>query len=393
MVIRRGYLDQLIRMSGKRDVIKVITGIRRCGKSTLLEQFKDHLISQGVQPSDIVSMNFESMRFSGIKDAVSLYELFEENLSQHGKTYFLLDEIQHVPEWEKAVNSLRIDHDTDIYITGSNSEILSSSLSKDLTGRFFEISLYPLSLKEFMELNGISDVESGLALYMKRGALPVIDGNYAEDDIRNMLNGIYSSILFNDIIGMNDIRDPTLLENMVRFLLDNIGNTITAASISRYTGKDAAMVGRYLKAITDSYLFYKAESYDLKGKKLLKTQAKYYCTDIGIRNNVVGEQFGDKGRMVENIVFIELLRNGYEVKVGRYGDREIDFTATKCGNPMYIQVTWSLSKEYNLRRELEPFDGPKDHFRRILITNDKIERSSQQGVDIIWLGDFLVNGV
>jgi predicted AAA+ superfamily ATPase len=290
MIIRKEYLDRLIRMKDKRDVIKVITGIRRCGKSTLLSQFRDHLVSSGIPEALIISVNFESMSFSGVRNAASLYEFFEENISAGKTTYFLLDEIQHVHEWEKAVNSLRIDHDTDIYITGSNSSILSSSLSRDLTGRFFEIPMYPLSLKEFMELNEINNADKALDRYAKLGAMPVITSNYVDEDAKNMLNGIYNSILFNDIIGMNDIRDPTLLENMVIFLLDNVGNIVTAASISKYTGKDAAMIGRYLKAITDSYLFYRAENYDLKGKKLLKTQAKYYCADIGIRNIITGEQ-------------------------------------------------------------------------------------------------------
>lgn len=393
MIIRREYLDRLIRMKDRRDVIKVITGIRRCGKSTLLSQFRDHLLSSGVPDADIVAVNFESMSFSGIRDAGSLYGFFEKNISAGGTTYFLLDEIQHVREWEKAVNSLRVDHDADIYITGSNSSILSSSLSRDLTGRFFEIPVYPMSLKEFMELNGTDNEDTALEHYIKLGGLPVITSDYEDEDARNMLSGIYSSILFNDIIGMNDIRDPTLLENMVRFLLDNVGNVVTAASVSRYTGKDAAMIGRYLKAITDSYLFYKAENYDLKGKKLLKTQAKYYCADLGIRNIICGEQYGDRGRVMENAVFMELLRSGYRVKVGRYGDKEIDFAATKNGRTAYIQVTLSLAGEHDLKRELEPFRGPKDSHRRILITGDRTERSSQDGADIIRLGDFLLNGI
>jgi len=208
-----------------------------------------------------------------------------------------------------------------------------------------------------------------------------------------MLRGIFSSILFNDIVQMKEIRDPILLENMARFLFDNIGNTVTAESISRYVGKDPTTVAKYLKALTSSYLFYKAESYDLKGKKLLKTQAKYYCADIGIRNAVIGEQYGDKGRILENIVFMELLRSGYEVKVGKYGEKEIDFTAKNGRGTVYIQVTLSLASEYNLKREMEPFKGPKDHYRRILITGDSIERSSQDGVEIIRIGDFLLNGI
>jgi predicted AAA+ superfamily ATPase len=380
-------------MKDRRDVIKVITGIRRCGKSTLLSQFRDHLLSAGMPETNVITVNFESMRFSAIRDAASLYGFFEKNMPAEGTAYFLLDEIQHVLEWEKAVNSLRIDHAADIYITGSNSSILSGSLSRDLTGRFFEVPLYPLSLKEFMELNGMDDENAALSLYMKLGALPVITSEYEDSDAKNMLSGIYNSILFNDIIGMNDIRDPILLENMVRFLLDNVGNTVTAASISKYAGKDAAMISRYLKAITDSFLFYKVENYDLKGKKLLKTQAKYYCADIGIRNVIVGEQYGDRGRIMENVVFLELLRSGYRVRTGRYGDKEIDFTATRGGNTVYIQVTLSLAAEYNMKREMEPFKGPKDHYRRVLITGDRTERSSQDGAEIIWLGDFLLNGI
>jgi len=393
MIIRRNYLDSLIRMKDRRDVIKVITGIRRCGKSTILSQFNDYLLSSGVPDENIVSVNFESILYSKIKDAASLYEFLEKMMPPDGTTYFLLDEIQHVKEWEKAINSLRIDRDADIYITGSNSSILSSSLTRDLTGRFFEIPAYPMTLREFMELNEMTDEEKALEDYSRRGGLPVINSGYTEGDAGNMLTGIYNSILFNDIIGMNEVRDPTLLENMVRFLLDNIGNKVTAASISKYTGKDAGMVSRYLKAITDSYLFYKAESYDLKGKKLLKTQAKYYCADTGIRNVIAGEQYLDKGRVMENIVFMELLRAGYQVRTGRYDDLEIDFTATKDRKRVYIQITYSTGKEYNVERELRPFKGPKDHHRRILITGDRTERSSQDGVDIINLGDFLLNGI
>ncbi|MCL1811604.1 MAG: ATP-binding protein [Methanomassiliicoccaceae archaeon] len=392
-IIRKEHLDRIIRMKGRHDVIKVITGIRRCGKSTILSQFREHLIFSGVPEANIISANFESMKFSWIKDAATLHEFFEKSISKEGMTYFLLDEIQHVSGWEKAANSLRIDHEADIYLTGSNSRILSSSLSKDLTGRFFEISAYPLSLKEFMELNEMDNKDHALDRYIELGALPIITIDYDDGDARNMLTGIYNSILFNDIIRMNDIRDPILLENVVRFLLDNIGNIVTAASISRYTGKDDAMVGRYLKAITDSYLFYKAENYDLKGKKLLKTQAKYYCADIGLRNVIAGEQYGDKGRVIENIVFMELLRTGYSVKVGRYGNKEIDFAAKKDRRIAYIQVTLSLANEYNMERELEPFKGPKDHHRRILITGDRIEKSYQDGVEIISLGDFLLNGI
>ncbi|MCL2509815.1 MAG: ATP-binding protein [Methanomassiliicoccaceae archaeon] len=392
-IIRREHLDRIIRMKERRDVIKVITGIRRCGKSTILSQFEEYLISSGVQKASIISVNFESMRYSQIKDAAALHEFLEKSISDEGTTYFLLDEIQHVNDWEIAINSLRIDHDADIYITGSNSKILSSSLSKDLTGRFFEIPAYPLSLREFMELNEINNVNNALARYMEFGGLPVITSDFYDDDARNMLTGIYNSILFNDIIGMNDIRDPALLENIVRFLLDNIGNIVTAASISKYTGKDDAMVGRYLRAVTDSYLFYKAENYDLRGKKLLKTQAKYYCVDLGLRNVITGEQYGDKGRMLENIVFIELLRSGYNVKVGKYMEKEIDFVAKRDRRTVYIQATLSLANEFNIVRELEPFKGPKDHYRRVLITGDRTERSSQDGIDIIWLGDFLMNGL
>jgi len=393
MMIRKNYLDRLVRMKDRRDVIKVMTGIRRCGKSTILSQFKDHLLSSDVPEENIVPVNFESMAYSKIRDPATLYEMLEKRTSPEGTTYFLLDEIQRVKGWEDAVNSLRIDHNADIYITGSNSTILSSSLTKDLTGRFFEIPVYPMTLREFTELNGMNDPEKALSDYLRRGGLPVINSGYTEEDAENMLSGIYSSILYNDIIGMNDVRDPTLLENMVRFLLDNIGNNVTAASISRYTGKDAGTVSKYLKAITDSYLFYKAESYDLKGKKLLKTQAKYYCADTGIRNVIAGEQYLDKGRVLENTVFMELLRTGYKVRTGKYNDLEIDFTAAKDGKKVYIQVTYSTAEEQVLNRELRPFGGPKDHYRRILITGDRTERSSQNGIEIISLGDFLLNGI
>ena len=387
-ITRFDYLSKLIAVKDKTDLIKVITGIRRCGKSTLMGQFRDYLLDCGVQETHIVEMNFESMGMSGIKNKDGLYRAIADKI-QTGTTYLLLDEIQHVEDWETAVNSARIDFNVDIYITGSNSKILSSSLSKDLTGRFFEVHLLPLSLSEFMLLNGTKDTEKATVDYLERGALPIISADYTDDIVRELLSGIYNSILFKDIMSSNEVRDPVLLENMVEFLLDNIGNTVSPTAISKYVGKDVTIVDRYLKLITSSYLFYKVKSYDLKGKKLLKTQAKYYCADLGIRNAVIGKQYGDKGRIMENLVFLELMRRGYEVRIGKYGDKEIDFTARKGSEVLYVQVTLSLESEYNLEREMAPFYGPKDHYHRMIITGDKTDRTTHNGVEIVGITDFL----
>jgi predicted AAA+ superfamily ATPase len=250
--------------------------------------------------------------------------------------------------------------------------------------------MLPLSLGEFMDLNEMSDPKVAVRKYMTRGSLPVIHRDYTDADAREMLRDLFNSILFKDILYASDIRDPVLLENVAMYLLDNIGNTVSPAAISRYTGKDAGMIDRYLKLITGSYLFHRVDSYDLRGRKLLKTQAKYYCADVGIRHALLGEQYGDTGRIMENLVFLELIRRGYEVRIGKYGNREIDFTARKGADVIYYQVTMSLAAEYNLKREMEPFSAPRDHHRRVLITGDDVVKGSENGVEIVSLCDFLL---
>ena len=391
------YLDKLIKFKDKQ-FIKVITGIRRCGKSTLLKLFREYLLENNVAESQIIYINFESIQFDDIKDYKLLYEYIKEHLVAKSKTYLLLDEIQEVIHWEKAVNSFLVDFNVDIYITGSNAWLLSSELSTLLSGRYVEIKMLPLSFKEYIEFveEPSNNIEEDFQLYLRYGGLPpIIELNNNLDMIQPFLSGIYNTVLMKDIVQRNTVRDAALLDNLVHFWADNIGNSISTKKISDYltsAGRKTtpATIDNYLQMLEKAFIFYKASRYDIKGKLYLKTQEKYYIVDTGIRNNLLGLRNMDYGHILENVVYLELLRRGFDVYIGKIGNMEVDFIATKTNKKVYYQVSASILDEKTKERELRSLMSIPDQYDKILLTMDKPYVEDFDGIKWINIINFLL---
>lgn len=391
------YLDKLIKFKDKK-FIKVITGIRRCGKSTLLKLFREYLLKNDVNEKQIIYINFESMQFDDIKDYKLLYEYIKEHIIKDSKTYLLLDEIQEVVHWEKAVNSFLVDLNVDIYITGSNAWLLSSELSTLLSGRYVEIKMLPLSFKEYMQFieKPSNNIEEDFQLYLRYGGLPpIIELNNNLDMIQPFLSGIYNTVLMKDIVQRNTVRDAALLDNLVHFLADNIGNSISTKKISDYltsAGRKTtpATIDNYLQMLEKAFIFYKASRYDIKGKLYLKTQEKYYIVDTGIRNNLLGLRNMDYGHILENVVYLELLRRGFDVYIGKIGNMEVDFIATKTNKKVYYQVSASILDEKTKERELRSLMSIPDQYDKILLTMDKPYVKDFDGIKWINIINFLL---
>jgi len=390
-------------MIGLKDnsLVKVITGVRRCGKSSLLDLFEQHLLESGVNSSSIIRMNFESMEFDDIRDYKALNSYVTERITGNGKTYVLLDEVQTVLEWERAVNSFRLDKTLDIYITGSNGHLLSSELSTLLSGRYIEIHMLPLSFLEFLDFNGLDttgDIDKHFNLYIRRGGLPGVTelgGNDAV--IRDYINGIYNTIFVKDIVQRNEVRDPALLENVIRFMAGNIGNSISVKKISDYLTSggrktSSETIDNYLHMLTNAFVLYRASRYDLKGKQQLKTQGKYYIVDVGIRNELVGKRGQDYGFVLENIVYFELLRRGYNVAIGALAGLEVDFVATNPDKTVYYQVTATMLAEETRERELRPLRAIQDNYEKIVLSMDRTPMTDYGGIKAVNIVDFLMEG-
>lgn len=394
---RDQYLNRLISFKDK-PVIKVLTGMRRCGKSTLLNLYAEALMKLGVPAERIVRMNFESLQFEAFTDYRALYRHLQPLLSGEERTYVLLDEVQQVRDWEKVVNSLTVDFNADVCITGSNAWLLSSELATLLAGRYVEIPVLPLSFLEYLQFTGQSltdPLEKPFLTYLRHGALPAVPtlgGN--EEMVSAYLSGIYSTILLKDIVRRNAIHDVALLENIVRFLLHNIGSEITPNRISGFLTSNGRKtsnetVDNYLSMLEKAYLIHKVRRFDIKGKQYLKTQAKYYVCDVGLRNAILGTWDADAGHVLENIVFLELKRRYQEVVVGRTQDREVDFIARSTDGLTYFQVTQSLSNETVLARELASLDQIPDHHEKIVLSMDRPFSSSHHGIRFVNVLDFL----
>ena len=395
---RDAYLNQLIVLKDKSP-IKVITGVRRCGKSSLLDLYEEYLLSEGVAPTAIVRMNFESLEFDEIRDYRQLNDYVTQRIAGEPKTYVLLDEVQMVDEWERAVNSLRLDQRLDIYITGSNGHLLASELSSLLSGRYIELHMLPLSFKEFLEFNGYSasgDVQGYFNQYVERGGLPgVTEFRDQESAIRSYISGIYNTIIMKDVIQRNMVRDPALLENVIRFMAGNIGNPISAKKISDYltsAGRKTSSetIDNYLHMLTNAYVLYHAGRYDLKGKQQLKTQGKYYIVDTGVRGELVGKRGQDYGFVLENIVYFELLRRGFDVKVGSISGQEVDFIATKPGQIIYYQVTATMLADEVRERELRPLRAIADNYEKVVLSLDRTPMQDFDGIRNVNLLEFLL---
>lgn len=393
------YLTQLIKYRDK-PLIKVITGIRRCGKSTLLSLFEKHLIESGVSKDHIIRMNFESFEFHDISSYKELYSYIKDKLvTPVDKHYILLDEVQQVESWEKVINSFLVDANVDIYITGSNAYLLSSELSTLLSGRYVEIKMQPLSFKEylnFIESNEKDNLQVKFNKYLEFGGLPtVIELLDHPETIGPFLEGIYNTVLMKDVVERNNIRDSALLESILRFIAANVGNIVSSKKISDYltsSGRKTTSdtIDNYLRMLENAFIIYKANRYDLKGKMFLKTLEKYYVVDMGIRNRLTGLQGKDYGHVLENIIYLELLRRGYEVTIGKIGTLEVDFVATKTNERIYYQVSATILDEKTLERELRPLQSIADNYPKYILTMDQTIFNDYAGIKIMNIIDFLL---
>lgn len=391
IVVRREYLRRLIEWKDDTRAVKIIMGVRRCGKSTLMKQFIRHLHDEGRK--NIVHIDFESREYSGISDHNALNKLLEEKIDPSERAYVLLDEIQRVDGWEMTVNSLMTDYDADVYLTGSNGYMLSSELSTYISGRYVEIRMLPLSFAEYLELypaGAANSIDSRFGDYLNKGALPIVDPG-SETKSYEMLQGIYSTIVRKDVsLRLRNI-DVRTLDSLVSFLMSNVGNVTSANAIAKELGVSTGTVKRYLQGLEDAFLFYRAYRYDVRGKKLLKTTEKYYAVDTGLRNAVLGGFFGtDLGRMLENAVFVELLRRGYNVTSGSYFDREIDFVAQKSGEVQYFQVALSVLDEKTYEREIRSLSSVPDNFPKTVLTMDRVFSTPGNGIKIMNVIDWML---
>ena len=405
MVQRKEYLEKLIEWKDD-DVIKVVTGIRRCGKSTLLMQYQDYLKSIGIEENQIIAVNFEELEYEELCDYKKLYAYIKDRLVADKITYIFLDEIQKVPSFEKVVDSLYVKPNIDIYITGSNAYMLSGDLATLLTGRYVEISMLPLSFSEYMQLSD-KDKESAFADYIKYGGLPfVATMDRTDDKVDTYLEGIYNTVSVKDIedrqkrqesnSDKRKINDIPLLKTIAKYLSSVIGSPVSLRGITNYlvsSGRkiSANTVSNYVDALIESFIFYPAERFDIVGKQLLKANKKYYMVDLGIRNHILPRKYYDLGFSVENIVFFELLRRGCKVTIGKYQENEVDFVAEKRGEFTYIQVTADMVSESTFDREMKPLYAIQDNYEKIVLTLDKLTVGNYDGIKVVNVIDWLLN--
>lgn len=397
MVVRKNYLDQLISWKD-HDIIKVITGIRRCGKSTLLKQFQKYLTDNGVAEEQIISINFEDLEFEDLLDYRSLYKYVKNRLLPDKKMYVFLDEIQKVSNFEKAVDSLYIQKNVDVYITGSNAYMLSSDLSTLLSGRYIEISMLPLSFKEVYEEKG-GDKEEAFNQYLKYGGFPYLTAiSLDEEQINMYLEGIYNTVIIKDIEERENrknqdpnkrkITDIVLLKSISRYLASTIGSIVSVKNVTGYLTSNgrkvsASTVDDYMEALREAFIFYPVERFDISGKKILKTLNKWYIVDLALRDYMVPKKTYDLGFSLENTVYFELIRRGYRVNIGKTNTAEVDFVAQKNGEVVYYQVSASVLDQSTFERELLPLKSIKDNYKKIVLTLDKFTLGNYEGIEVV----------
>ena len=404
MIIRHEYLNHLIKWNDEH-VIKVITGIRRCGKSTLLLQYQDYLKAHGVEENQIISINLEDLNYEDLYEYKALYNYILSKLHPSKPNYILIDEIQKVPGFEKAIDSLYIKPNVDIYLTGSNAYMLSGDLATLLTGRYVEISMLPFSFKEYCSLNQ-KNREDAFAEFLKYGAMPfVATMDKSDDKVDTYLEGIYNTVIVRDIedrqIRLEDTKAPRkitdirLLKIIAKYLASVIGSPISVRGIANYLVSNGQKVSpntvnNYLEALQEAFIFYSADRFDIVGKQVLQTNPKYYMVDLGIRNHILPRKNYDLGFSIENIVFFELLRRGYHVYVGKLHNTEVDFVAQKQGVITYIQVSASMLDPETFAREIKPLASIKDNYEKIILTMDKLTPGNYNGIKVINLLDWLL---
>ena len=396
LIQRKDYLDKLIAFRDKQ-LIKVVTGIRRCGKSTLLEIYQNWLLEHGVEKTEIVSINFEDIDYEELLDYKKLYNYLKERLVPGKITYIFLDEIQHVGDFPRVVDSLYIKKNVDIYITGSNAYMLSSEIATLISGRYVQIEMLPLSFKEYMESTGsMADRGVKYTEYLTNSSFPyTLELKGQPDEIRDYLEGLYNTIVVKDIVNRKKITDTMMLKSVLRFVFDNIGNSLSSKKIADTMTSDGRKIDtktveKYLEALTESYIIYQAKRYNIKGKQYLKTLGKYYVVDIGLRYMLLGSRKMDAGHILENVVYLELLRRGYDVYVGKIDSFEVNFVAQNSRGIQYYQVALSVRDEKTLERELRPLMAIRDHYPKMILTLDDDPEVQYDGIRRINARDWLL---
>lgn len=399
MIERKEYLKQLLSWKDQK-IIKVLTGIRRCGKSTVLKLYQEYLLNNGIDPSQIISINFEELEYEDLQDYKKLYQHIKDRLVENKMMYIFLDEIQNVPSYEKVVDSLHVKENIDIYITGSNSYIFSGQLATYLSGRYIEIPVLPLSFKELY--NPQANKEEAFQKYMKTGGFPYINQIQLQNEQIDMhLEGIYNTVIVKDIEerinrkNAKSVTDIALLKAISKYLSSVIGSPVSIRSITNYFKSNERKtspntISNYVEALCESYLYYPVEVMDVSGKEVLKSNKKYYIVDPGIRNYILPKQFYDLDFTIENIVYLELLRRRYNVNIGRNGRTEVDFIAKKNDVYTYIQVTASLVDENTFNREIRPLKQIEDNYEKIILTLDRYTLGNYEGIKVINIIDWLL---
>lgn len=399
MIKREAYMSRIRPFIGN-DLVKVLTGIRRCGKSVMLELIQEEIMASGVDPSQFISINFENMSNAGLCTAQALHdEIICRAAKISGKVYLFFDEIQEVQNWEKCINSFRVELDCDIYITGSNAKLLSGELATYLAGRYVEFVIYPFSFDEFIQLYRTifpeADVRTCFNRYLTAGGMPYLANlRYEETACRQYLQDLFNSVELKDIVQRNKVRDVDMLERIIAYVTANIGTTFSSTAISKYLKSEGRSVSPetvlgYLKACTDAFLFYQVKRQDLRGKKILTVNEKYYVADHGVGEAVFGGNQRDINLVLENIVYLELLRRGYVVTVGKVGDKEIDFICESQGNRLYIQVAYLLASEETIQREFGVYERVRDNYPKYVLTLDEFDMS-RDGIKHRNIRDFLL---
>ncbi len=401
MIKRETYIKQLQQFIDK-PLIKILTGIRRSGKSSVLLLLKEELLLRGISEEQVIHINFESFEYIELQTAQKLYKFIKQHIKNNKQYYLLLDEIQEVEGWEKAVNSFLVDFKVDVYLTGSNSHLLSSELATYLAGRYVEIPVYTLSFAEYLQFRNYYSPEvqqnnkEAFLSYLSLGGFPVIHtANYSEETAYKVVFDIYSSVILRDTVQRYKIRDVELLERVVKYAFDNIGNTFSGKNVADYFKSqqrkvDVNTVYNYLNALEGAFILYRTPRYDVKGKEILKTQEKFYVSDLSVIYALMGYRNRMISGILENVVFLELRRRGYKVFVGKLDDKEIDFIAEKQGGKIYVQVAYKLESEQTVEREFSSLLAVKDQYPKYVVTMDEFWKESIEGVKHVHIADFLL---
>lgn len=404
---RPRYLSKLKEYRDK-DIVKIVTGIRRCGKSTLLDIYEDYLLSSGIQPANILHMNMESLQHRDLLSYLTFYDYVSSHIVKSEKNYLIFDELQAVTHWEKAIESFRLDFDVDIYITGSNAYLLSTEFSTLLSGRYVEVHLLPLSFAEFLTFYSFepsATMGDKFQKYLQFGGMPILKQfEFNTVRVNEVLEGIYSTVILRDVLERNKATDQALLRKLTLFLADTIGSVTSPNNIGNmlasegdiYKGKGknnvaSKTVDKYIGMLKNAFIFYSVNRYDIKGKQLLKTLGKNYIIDLGFRNMLLGYRDADRGHILENVIFLELLRRDYRVSIGKIGETEVDFVAEKPDEKLYIQVTETMSGEATRERELRPLRLINDNYEKIVLSMDNSFIKSYEGIKAMNIIDFLLD--